>query len=323
MAKDMLRKGSIHCVAKEAGVSIVTVSRVFNDYPHVSARMRERVLSAARECGYTPRVVSKPRVLGALVGHLDSLTAGDYKTRLILYIVQAAARSGYLVEFIPQTAIELATKSLVNGIIQIALTPQDAEALDALPKVPTVVINGALADPSWYLVGSDHYEEARVACLYLLARGHRRIGLVLDELEGWGVENRARGYRDAMQSAGVATVPEPLAADRLSPSEIADGLQHLDATACLNFTDNYGLAVLDHLVVERAVSIPADLSVICLEDSAVSPFYHPRLTTVAQPLDRIAGCVVETIAHLLDKKEVSRETLFESRLIERHSVTAP
>ena len=92
---------SIYEVARRANVSIVTVSRVFNDYPHVSRRMRARVFEAARAAGYTPRLVSKPNVLAAIVGHLDNLSAGDYKTRLLLYIVQAAARVGYLVEFIP------------------------------------------------------------------------------------------------------------------------------------------------------------------------------------------------------------------------------
>ena len=57
---------SIYDVAKEAKVSVVTVSRVFNDYPHVSQRMRQRVFAAARAAGYTPRLVTKPRVIAAM-----------------------------------------------------------------------------------------------------------------------------------------------------------------------------------------------------------------------------------------------------------------
>ena len=59
---------SIYAVAEKAGVSIVTVSRVFNDYPHVSQRMRHRVFAAARDVGYTPRLVSKPKVMAVIVG---------------------------------------------------------------------------------------------------------------------------------------------------------------------------------------------------------------------------------------------------------------
>jgi len=311
---------SIHCVAEKAGVSVVTVSRVFNDYPHVSERMRKRVLKAARECGYNPRVVAPPRVLAALVGHLDIAGAGDYKTRLFLHIVQAAAKANYLVDFIPFSASELATKNLVNGIIEIGLTPADLEQIGALPDIPTVAINNASVDASWYIVGSDHCAEAVLATRHLLDRGHTRIACVLDELEGWAAESRARGYRETLASTGSKAAPLVLGADTLSPTEIAETLRDQGCTACLNLTDNYGLAVLDSLTTGLGMSIPGDISVICLENRSVSPFYRPRLTTIAQPLELIAQSAVETIIGVLDGKDATRSRLFESELIERDSV---
>ncbi len=322
MAENGSTGSSIHSVAQRAGVSVVTVSRVFNDYPHVSDRMRKRVLKAARECGYNPRVVAPPRVLAALVGHLDIAEAGDYKTRLFLHIVQAAAESNYLVDFIPASASELATKNLVNGIIEISLTPSEVTQLDALPDVPTVAINNASGGASWYVVGSDHHAEAAVATRYLLDKGHRRIGCILDELEGWPVESRTRGYRQTLTASGISDMPPLLAADSVSPSEIAALLKREGCTACLNFSDNYGLAVLDSLATGLGMSIPGDISVICLENSAVSPFYRPRLTTIAQPLERIAQAAVETIIGVIEGEEMPRTRLFESELIERDSVRA-
>ena len=140
---------SIYDVAEQAEVSIVTVSRVFNDYPHVSDRMRNRVFTAARRVGYTPRLVSKRNVIAAILGHLDHLSAGDYKTRLLLYIVRVAAKAGYLVEFIPYDSVDLATKHLVNGMVEVGLTVDEVAKLVSLPKVPKVATNKEMASDDW------------------------------------------------------------------------------------------------------------------------------------------------------------------------------
>lgn len=312
---------TIHHVADDAGVSVVTVSRVFNDYPHVSEEMRKRVLHAARQIGYRPRFVTKPKVIAVIVGHLDILSAGDYKTRLMLHIVRAAAQYGHLVEFIPHDTLDLATKRLVDGVIEVGLTQQELPQLEQLPRVPVVLVNKPSPRPTWSSVAADHYHEGHLATRHLLKAGHRRIALVLDEVEGWGVEQRIAGYRDTLQGQTEPDFePVVLSSDTMSSLEIAQHMIAKKCTACVNLTDNYGFAVLDSLTNELGLRIPNDISVVCLENEAISRFTTPRLTTIAQPLREIAETVVQAIVWRTDDTQPGLTRTFKSYLVERDSV---
>ncbi|MBU0678724.1 MAG: LacI family transcriptional regulator [Verrucomicrobia bacterium] len=319
-ASDTASGASIYDVAEKAGVSIVTVSRVFNDYPHVSTKMRDRVLAAARDVGYTPRLVSKPKILAVIVGHLEYLTAGDYKTRLILQLVRESSKHGYLIEFIPHSSAYLATKSLVDGVIEIGLTEEETAMLD-LPPVPTVLVNKRAEDVTHSTVCSDHYREAKVATEYLLEKGHSRIALVLDELKGWGVENRASGYRDTLLNASVDSEPLIFSAEDSPASEVTDQIITAKCTAALLLTDNAGLEIVDCLTNVKGLRIPDDISVITIENKSASAFFNPRLTTIDQPLKDIAADIVKEISAAGDEQGRIFHHVFESRLIKRDSVS--
>jgi LacI family transcriptional regulator len=312
---------SIYDVAARAGVSVVTVSRVFNDYPHVSDTMRARVLTAAREVGYTPRLVSKRNLIGVIVGHLDHLSAGDYKTRLLLHLVRAAADHGYLVEFIPHQSAHLATKHLADGLLEVGLTSEEVEALADLPPVPKVAINKEGVDGGWNAVCSDHAEETRLAMRHLQEHGHRRIALVLDEDRGWGVEGRRRGYEESLRQCPAPDFrPLVLFASQMAPPDIARQVHAARCTACINLTDNHGFAVVDGLTHGMGLRVPDDLSLICLENTAVSGFLSPRLTTVAQPLADIAAQAIRGLVELIEGRGQPFSVQVQSRLIPRESV---
>ncbi|HMP74991.1 MAG TPA: LacI family DNA-binding transcriptional regulator [Kiritimatiellia bacterium] len=319
-SKSSDERASIYEVAKAAGVSIVTVSRAFNDYPHVSERMRRRVFEAARVVGYTPRLVTKRNALAIIVGHLDHISAGDYKTRLIQHLIRAAARAQYLVEFIPYDSADLATKNLVDGIIEVGLTQKEMDALAHLPDVPVVVINKRPRDRAWKMLASDHREEGFLAAEHLLARGHRRLALVLDELDGWGVENRRKGFEAALKRVRVKGRPLVFSAREQEPLAMARAIRDAGCTGCLNLSDNAGLAVLDSFINRLGLRIPEDLSVVCLENEAISPFFNPPLTTISQPLEELAASVIACIRDELAGRAVPAEQVFHSRLIQRASV---
>lgn len=312
---------SIYDVADRAGVSIVTVSRVFNDYPHVSRRMRDRVFEAARDVGYTPRLVAKRNVLAVIIGHLDHLSAGDYKTRLLLYIVQTAARRGYLIEFIPADSVELATQHLVDGVIEVGLTDEEVLRLSHLPQVPTILTNKRARRKEWSTVSSDHAFEGRLATEHLLDHGHRRIALILDDPTGLGVEQRRQGYEKAGQSRDRKKfAPLVFCTSSTSPLEIAHQIKNNRCTACVNLSDNFGLAVLDSCVHELGMKIPDELSVVSLENKSVSQFWNPRLTTVEQPLQELAEGAVGGVLELIENPSRRFDRAFKGRLIERDSV---
>ena len=311
---------SIYSVAEEAGVSIVSVSRVFNDYPHVSARMRERVFQAARRIGYTPKLVSKPRVIAVLVGHLGEISTGDFKSRMTLTLIEEAAQRGFLIEFIPADRLELATKKLVEGIVEYGLTSQETETLRQLPPVPSVAVNKPGPTKHWHSVRTDHFEEGKLAAEHLIHHGHRHVALVLDEAQGWSAEERLRGFESA-----VTKSPEPVALEvGYAESESSEGIAHrlisTGCTGCALLTDNIGYQLLSDFQNHHEKLIPGDLSVITLEHSGVSANHHPPLTTIHQPLKSLAAHIMTTLEALINDEDVDAEIILQSSLISRDSV---
>jgi DNA-binding LacI/PurR family transcriptional regulator len=315
---------TIYEVARKAGVSIVTVSRVFNDYPHVSSRTRQRVLTAARQIGYAPRVVSRPRVIGVIVGHLDHLLAGDYKSSLMLHLMEAAARREYLVEFVPVRSTDLVTQHLVSGVIELGLTSTELAGLEDLPDVPVVFINKKTRrHRPGSTVCTDHADEARQAAECLWRHGHRRILLLLDELEGWSAEQRRRGFQDYMREAGAGDADAPvMAAGPDIAGEVARLARSGAITACISLTDNFGLAMLGSLVHGYGLRIPEDLSVVCLENEQLSAHFAPPLTTIRQPLAELAAAAVDGVAGAIERRRRRFHRMLRSRLVERKSVAA-
>jgi LacI family transcriptional regulator len=312
---------SIYDVARDADVSIVTVSRVFNDHPHVSDRMRVRVLGAARRIGYTPRLVSKRNLLAVIVGDYDFVRGGDGRGRLLLHIIRAAACRGYLVEFIPAVSLDLVTKHFANGLIDAGLSRDEAAQLINLPNVPKVTINKVIPESDWNAVCSDPEHEAAVAVEYLLAMGHARIALIVDDEKSWLGRGRREGYRQALARSGIDYFkPQTFCAATMDPLGIAQAVRDNGCTACANLSESSGHAVLSAFVNEFKLSIPDDLSVVGLESESFSPFYRPRLTTVEPPLQAIAEAAVDGLIGRLSGRVGAFSLSLKARLISRDSV---
>lgn len=314
-------EASIYRVAQQAGVSIVTVSRVFNDYPHVSTAMRDRVLTAARQVGYQPRLVSKRNLLAVLVGGLEHLAAGDQSSRLMLALVRAAAARDYLVEFLPASATELATQHLVNGLIEVGLTGDEVASLRDLPSVPKVALNNRQVPDDWNVVSIDPAAEVQLAVRHLMDQGHRKLALVHDSSRGWYAEQREAGFRAALREVNLDHRHVLLCSYRQSPQDLARKVIDTGCTGCLCMCNQGGLPVLDGLQNELKLRIPEDLSLITMENARVSPYVSPRLTTMAQPLDQLAEAAVEGLLKQATEPKPERFVhMLKSRLIQRDSV---
>lgn len=314
---------NIYDVAEQAGVSVVTVSRAFNNYPHVSARMKARIMQAARQVGFSPKLVAKPQRLAVIIGHFDQLHGADYKPQMLMHLIGCAARHGYAIEFIPAENVELAVQRSVDGVIEFGLTSREIACLDQLPHVPTVLINKEIpAATRWSTVCSDHRMEARMATEYLVERGHRRIALVLDERKGWSAEQRRAGYSEIMRGAYGRTVALNIwsAADQPLPA-LASELLDARCTGLVNLSDNKGPPLLGLLANKHGLRFPQDLSVIALENESFSPHWSPPLTTIAQPLMLLAEAAVSGLLNAMPSGNRVFHQTFPSRLIERESVS--
>jgi DNA-binding LacI/PurR family transcriptional regulator len=286
-------------VARLAGVSHQTVSRVINDSRHVRAETRERVKVAMRQLDYRPNSVARALVTGRSntlgVVSFDTTLYGPAST---LYgIERAAHEAGYAItiaslERLDRPAVLAAIERLrvqgVEGILVIAPQDSGARALVQAPAVVPVVALEAGPRDVVPLASVDQLTGARKATEHLLALGHRTVWHIAGPA-GWPeAQDRVRGWRSALESAG-APVPPVAEGDWSARSghELALRLVHdPQVTALFVANDQMALGALRALH-EAGRRIPRDMSVVGFDDIPEAPYFTPPLTTVRQDFDEM------------------------------------
>jgi DNA-binding LacI/PurR family transcriptional regulator len=283
-------------VARLAGVSQQTVSRVLNDSPHVRPATRERVLDAIGKLGYRPNrlaralVTGRSRTLGVL--SFDTTLYGPAST--LFAIERAAHEAGYFVSIASLRApdagslrrgVDRLLEQGVEGVLVIA--PQEAAArglLELPPDVP-VVATEAAPPGAVPLVAVDQRDGARLATEHLLELGHETVWHVAGP-DGWlEAADRVLGWRGALEAAG-APVPPPLTGDWSARSGYAAGRGLAEATAVFAANDQMALGVLRALH-ELGRRVPEEISVVGFDDIPEAAYFSPPLTTVRQRFDEI------------------------------------
>jgi DNA-binding LacI/PurR family transcriptional regulator len=284
-------------VARLAGVSVKTVSNVVNDFPHVSARTRERVLAAIAELGYrmnfSARNLSRGRT-GMLTLAVPELRL-PYFAELADAVMAAAAERGYTV-LIEQTGgvreRELAVltsdrRRMTDGLIfsPIGLRTTDGAQLDV--DYPMVLLGERALHAGVPHVAMANADAARAVAEHLLAVGRRRIAVVgsFDEPGPSAGSLRTRGLIDTLAAAGIAHDPalvgEALgwtrAAGAAAMRQVLDRGVEFDAVFGLN--DVLALGAM-RVLYERGLRVPEDVAVAGFDDIEDGRFSRPSLTTV-------------------------------------------
>lgn len=314
-------KGSIYDVARAAGVSIGTVSRVFNQKRDVAEETRQLVLEAAKRVRYMPRISTRRVNVGLLVEQIEKANEVGFVSETVSTLAKHMALRGGVLELVPLADLDAVFRNYIRGLIAVVFgTPQ--EVLKSIHHIPVVLINNVVEGPNLHHVCSDHAQGARVAAEHLLQRGHRRIGFLEIKRDGWGSLERQRGFREAFERAKLKPPLDLMrfcgngpARDALLP------LLEAEPTALLVCGEDLSLEVNRLLLHELKIRIPKDLSVVSFETSLVSELLSPPQTTIAQPWEDLGRTAVEGIIGLVDgtRKEPLR-VLLPNRLIERGSV---
>lgn len=315
-------KGSIYDVAREAGVSIGTVSRVFNNRTNVADDTRELVLKAARRVNYLPRIRRRPVTIGLVLQEMSALTkAVGFTGEIIATIAGHMAQRECALEIIPLDDMEAVYRKYLSGLMAV-IFDKGGEALQEIDHVPVLLINNRIDRPNFYSVSSDHAEGARMGTRYLLERGHTRVGFLEISPENWGAQERERGYREAMRELEVEVQPGLVAYTRTRP--VRKGLEALleqNATGVVICGEDLSMSATQVLLHEMKVRIPEELSIVTYEIPSVSSVLTPPQTTIAQPwedLGAVAVDVILSLAHGSTARDLN--ILLHNRLIERESV---
>jgi DNA-binding LacI/PurR family transcriptional regulator len=317
------RRATIKDVAKFAGVSTQTVSRVLNDRPDVSAETRQRIQKIIVELGYKPSELARSLIqqrsntLGIIIAGLRyvgvSLTLNG--------ITEAAEAAGYslLLKELPRFNLTDVGPPLhdlfarhVDGILYAAPQVGDnwQHVLDALPEPhPPVVFLKGEPQAGFTTISIDNYNGARLATAYLLAAGRRHIGHLAGPQEWWEARQRLAGWQAALREAGLQPQPSHWVAGNWSSSSgesaykiLLDQYPEMDAVFAAN--DQMALAILN-TAQQAGMRIPQDLAVIGFDDLAEAAYFNPPLTTVRQDLHQLGWLAVQK---LLEKVEMMTES---------------
>ncbi len=331
------RSATLADVARLAGVSAMTVSRVLNNRGNVSASTRIRVQRAMDQVRYRPNAMARSLALGRSqtlgVVTFDSAQYGPGSA--VLGIERAARERGYgvtitVIERPDHDALRSAVLSLddrmVDGMVVIAPFAAMAGALRDLGRGTPIVAAEAGHQGEVPIVGIDQGLGARLATRHLLEFGHRTVHHISGPAD-W-IESRLRsdGWRAELGDRGV-TAPPALDGDWTAQSGYEAGMRLADdgsVTAVFVANDQMALGLL-HALHERGVRVPQDMSVVGFDDIPESAYFLPSLSTVRQDFARLGAVAVELLDRLVtdDDFVADDRLLIEPSLVVRESARPP
>lgn len=329
------RRPVMRDVARLAGVSHQTVSRVLNGSPLVSAEVRARVEAAVEQLDYrrhaSARALASRRtmILGVV-----SVGTWQYGPSVVLFsIAEAAQEAGYRTSLIGlrdtdrssmREALDQLTRDSVDGVVIIAPLASTAAAVEGIrTEVPVVMFEPGVHNGTT-LVSIDEVLGARLATRHLLDLGHRTVHQISGP-DGWlGTEARLAGWRAELASAGRVAHP-PVAGDWSSRSGYLAGraiAEDPDATAVFVANDQMALGVYQALA-EAGRSIPQDISVVGFDDTPEAGCYHPALTTVRLDFAEVGRQCVDRLLRRIGGEVLEPTEAVRPELVVRASSAPP
>ena len=326
------RVANIFDVARLAGVSHQTVSRVLNDLPNVRPATRARVEQAIAQLKYSPSpaaralVTRRTRTIGLITPGIS-----DYgPTSIAMHFNVAARAARYSVDTVTAldadaTAIRWVIESLlrqrVDALVLIVVDNAVLEFIRSLELTIPLVAVAATQRRSTHIVSIDQYRGARSAVRHLAELGHTRIHHLAGPSTAPDAIERVRGWRDEL-AAQRLEVPELLQGDWTAASGYDLG-QHLESgTAAFASNDQMAIGLLSSLR-DRGIRVPEDISVVGFDDVPEAPYMFPPLTTIRQDFAALGALMMQKVLVAVEEPESATEdTPLSTKLIVRQSTAA-
>ncbi|MGV9288493.1 LacI family DNA-binding transcriptional regulator [Streptomyces sp. NPDC003719] len=330
------RTASMADVARLAGVSSQTVSRVSNGYAGVTEETRQQVLAAMKELGYRPNSAARAlkrgefRTIGVITFSLS--TTGNVRT--LEAIATSAASEGYAVTLLPvavptQDEVRGAFSRLEELAVDAVIVIMEVHLLDAAtvtlpPHVQVVVVDSDAGD-HYTVVDTDQAGGTRAAVRHLLGLGHGTVWHLAGPEDSFAAQRRADAWRRTLSEAG-RTAPPLARGDWSAESGYRAGLglaAREDCTAVFAANDQMALGLLRALN-ERGRRVPEDVSVIGFDDIPEAGSFQPPLTTVHQDFAEVGRLCVQAVLRKMRQDGAERgTTLVPTRLVVRTSTAPP
>ena len=335
MRRSTSKNLSIKDVAKLAGVSISTVSRVLNKHPGVKKNHLAAVQDAIKQLNYKPSVLAqrlatgKSNVIALVIPRYEGIFYSFYALELISGIgTMAAALKLDLLLHISDDWTSLNLNGL-GGVIFADIIKNRKQVEEALAGgIPTIVINNLVEDISVNCIAIDNIGGAENAVNYLIDLGHRSIAHISGELFTQAAAHRFEGYKRALKKHGIQINEDYVVTTDYSRGQARSAAEKLfklpkPPTAIFVASDSMALEVMA-VARERGIKIPADVSLVGFDDNPSGLYGPVALTTVRQPLVKMAQDSVKELSVImnLSKKSPTRRIILPTELIIRESCQA-
>ncbi|MFD1802040.1 HTH-type transcriptional regulator GalR [Mixta tenebrionis] len=330
---------TIKDVARLAGVSVATVSRVINHSPKASETSRQAVFSAMEALQYHPN--ANARALAQQSTETLGLVVGDVSDPFFGAMVKAVDEiagqtgnflligNGYHNEEKERQAIEQLMRHRCAALVVHAKKIPDDELAKLMQQMPgMVLINRSLPDWQQRCIALDDRYGAWLATRHLIQQGHSQIAWISSTHTISDAEERLQGYYDALREHNLPCndrlvafgEPDEVGGEQAMTELLGRG-KNFTAVACYNDSMAAGaLAVLS----DNGIRVPEEMSLIGFDDVLVSRYVRPRLTTVRYPIVTMAQQAAQLALALANNQPLPEVTnTFSPTLVRRHSVSAP
>lgn len=317
---------NIRSIAKLAGVSVSTVSRVLNDHPYVKEEKRQKVFDAVEQLNYIKNANAvnlskgKTNSIGVVLPYLNLPYFGE----ILQGIAGEALKHGYHLQLFQtnydrQAELDAFCRLQMKEVDGLILTSRSNSLDDLAPFIaPNVVFCENVYDPSYKKVFIDHYQGIRNGLEYLYSKGHSRIGLCLHRTFGTNSEERIRGFYDSSEAARHSVRQEWIFNDCY---DLQDGRNVIDAWRQLDEKPSALIVTSDQvsagMVAEagkKSIRIPEDLAILSFDNHPLADALN--ITSFEVPIRKLG----EESFKLFLEKDKHEPVILETKLFERRTV---
>lgn len=325
---------TIQDVAREAGVSVATVSRVLNDNQNVSTNTKNKVLKAIDKLQYTPNLLGrnlrKSRTYKALV--LVPTLSNEFYSEIVRGVEDVANKHDYHVMLCSthssvekeKAYLNMFYSRLIDGIIFMAPEMKGQELTEISVKYPVIQCSEYIRDTEVSWVSIKNYKASYEAIQYLIDMGHTKIALIGSENGFVSTIKRKQGYLEALRDNNIQINNDYIVQANYGFIDGIEGCKKLmqlpePPTAIFCGSDTIAVGVIRELT-KQGIKVGKQMSVIGFDDTNLAKYYNPPITTVAQPRYEMGKVAMELLLRKINNINCKNEYItLDHKLVIRES----